>query len=294
MKKILPYMIGLFLLTVSCESDTTEEKEPSDKNGAEINPEDLAQLQAENERLMNEMALKDSALNQSMKLYNDIESNLSRIAEGKQRIQAANIENQEDPRAFIMQEIEAINEMREDNVRKIRLLNQQLGDANIQIEELSKLVETLTKHVAAQELEIEYLKEELMTLDGEYSELFEAYTDLAVIAENRQNELNQGWYSWGSSKELMDNGVITKDGGFIGIGRVEKLREDFNKDYFERIDIKQTTEIEIIGKKPEILTTHPENSYGLVIDDDAETAVLKITDPESFWGISKYLVVVVK
>ena len=50
-------------------------------------------------------------------------------------------------------------------------------------------------------------------------------------------------------------------------------------------------------KKAVVLTNHPANSYNLVKGVDAEGAkivTLEITNPEAFWGVTKYLVVLTK
>jgi hypothetical protein len=68
---------------------------------------------------------------------------------------------------------------------------------------------------------------------------------------------------------------------------------DFNKDYFTQIDIRTDKEIKLYSKKAELLTTHPAGSYELVKGDD-EKLTLKITNPNNFWSVSRYLVIQVK
>ena len=68
---------------------------------------------------------------------------------------------------------------------------------------------------------------------------------------------------------------------------------DFNKDYFTKIDIRIDKEIKLYSKSAEILTSHPSGSYTLAKDAKGQY-VLKITAPEKFWSTSKYLVIQVK
>ncbi|KAA6326703.1 hypothetical protein EZS27_024231, partial [termite gut metagenome] len=68
---------------------------------------------------------------------------------------------------------------------------------------------------------------------------------------------------------------------------------DFNKDYFTEIDIRTQKEIKLYSKGAELLTTHPKNSYQFEKDSDKQL-VLKITNVEEFWSISRYLVIQVK
>ena len=66
-----------------------------------------------------------------------------------------------------------------------------------------------------------------------------------------------------------------------------------NKDYFTKIDIRVDKGIKLYSKSAKLLTNHPACSYSL--DKDASGMyTLRITNPTTFWSVSKYLVVVVK
>ena len=71
------------------------------------------------------------------------------------------------------------------------------------------------------------------------------------------------------------------------------LRSNFNKEYFTKIDIRIDKEIKLYSKSAEILTSHPAGSYTLQRDANKQY-VLRITNPDSFWSTSKYLVIQVK
>jgi Txe/YoeB family toxin of Txe-Axe toxin-antitoxin module len=102
--------------------------------------------------------------------------------------------------------------------------------------------------------------------------------------------MNTAYFIVGNSKDLRDKNIITKEGGFIGIGQSKQLKPDFNEDYFTRIDIRNKTTIEIPGKKVEVVSTHPPESYSISGEGDAR--ILTISDYNAFWKSSKYLVVV--
>lgn len=71
----------------------------------------------------------------------------------------------------------------------------------------------------------------------------------------------------------------------------EVLKSDkFNKRYFTKIDIRNTKEIALDSKKAKVLTSHPANSYTLTTGSNGHL-VLKITNTNAFWSMSKYLVV---
>ena len=298
MKKIILSALALSLIVVSCQekkstTDAENTREHEETNVSSEKDAIIAELKLESAR-------KDSILMEAAQIMNEIETNLSQIAyeEGRIRIQTQNIEAGEDPKQFILEEINAINELRLSNENKIASLNAQLARSKKKLKNsenhnlaLAQIVETLQTQIAEKDKEIEGLKTQLANLDAEYSEMFDAYLEMAETADEREIALNRAYYSYGTTKELKENGVITKEGGVIGIGRVKKLKEDFNADYFEEIDITQTKTIDIVGKKAELITTHPVGSYTL--DQQDEKAVLNITDASMFWSASKYLVVVV-
>ena len=68
---------------------------------------------------------------------------------------------------------------------------------------------------------------------------------------------------------------------------------DFNKDYFTQIDIRTDKTIKLYSKNAELLTTHPEGTYELVKDNEG-LLTLMILNPNKFWSVSRYLVILVK
>ena len=89
----------------------------------------------------------------------------------------------------------------------------------------------------------------------------------------------------------VDEVVIDKDGGVLGLGTTQRIKADFNPASFKKIDITETSIIPIEAKKIEILSTHPSGSYELEKDANKMITKLVIKDPERFWEASKYLVV---
>ena len=87
-----------------------------------------------------------------------------------------------------------------------------------------------------------------------------------------------------TKKELKDQGILQSG---------EVLKGNFNKEYFTKIDIRVDKEIKLMSRDARLLTNHPEGSYTLLRDAN-KLYVLRITNPEQFWGASKYLVIQVK
>jgi hypothetical protein len=134
-------------------------------------------------------------------------------------------------------------------------------------------------------------------LDDAVAGLTQSVADL--VAENKVKDamvatqdkaLNAGWFVFGTSSELKEQKIISKK----LLQKTKVLEnEDFNKDYFTQIDIRTDKEIKLYSKDAKLLTAHPEGTYELVKDDKGQLT-LKITNPNKFWSISRYLVIEVK
>ena len=96
--------------------------------------------------------------------------------------------------------------------------------------------------------------------------------------------LNTAWYVFGTKRELRNQHIL--EGSKV-------MNGNFNKNYFTKIDIRDTREIKLYSKSAQIRTVHPSGSYTLERDANKQY-VLRITNPQNFWSTSKYLVIVVK
>ncbi len=272
---------------LSCES-------PTENNATNDNSEELARLKSEKRELENRLLEKDSILNESILLFNEIEENLAKInlKEDEIRLRSKDVELAEDGKQWILQEIQNINYLREENKKKVSSLNKQLRNNNQKISELEKLITNLNSKIEIQDEEIEVLRAELSDLDKEYVELLEAYQEQSTLAAETIQELNTVYYAYGTFDELEKNGVLVKEGGFIGIGKKTELHDNFNDEYFTEIDMTQVSEIEIDGgEKLKFISDHSSSSYE--VSSKGTNHTLKITNPKEFWKVSKYLVVVV-
>lgn len=281
-------LYSLFIAALFAACNTSPETTDSANSGES---EELARLRSELRAAEDKLVEKDSVLNESIMLFNEIEENLAKInlKEDEIRFRSNDIELAEDGKQWILQEIENINYLREENQKKVGELNKQLANKNVEISELKTLVSNLMNKIEVQEEEIEMLRVELSDLDTEYVELLEAYQEQSQIAAETIRELNTVHYAYGSEDELIENGVIVKEGRFLM--RKTELRGDLNDEYFTEIDLTKDNKIEIVGKKVKFITDHPSSSYEVISKGQNHT--VQINDPKTFWKVSKYLVVVV-
>jgi hypothetical protein len=110
---------------------------------------------------------------------------------------------------------------------------------------------------------------------------------------DKTTKLNTAFYTVGTYKQLRDKKVLSKQGGFLGLGKQPKVVSDFNQDAFTQIDVTSTKSIAINagGKDARLISTHPNGTYKLQKQNNKVTGI-EITDPDKFWKASKYLVVV--
>lgn len=262
---------------------------------------EIESLKQKVETLQKESTSKDSTINNFFRVLNEIETNISLIMQKEQIIAknaALGSEMQTDTRERIENDIQTINELMTKNKQAINYLNKQLKGANFKITEFESRLAQAQNMIEMRDAQVETLKERLAQLDFSVEVLNATVDTLTLIkqqleqeVERKQGELNAAWYAFGTRKELLDNNVIEKAGGFLGLGKSFKLKADFNETYFTKIDITETLSIPLFTKKASLITTHPSDSYELTINESGIIEKLDIVNPNSFWGTTKYLVV---
>jgi len=281
---------ALAIGSVACNSDIDGSKAQIASNQEEV----VSQLRTENGELKKEIAKKDSTLTNYIGYINEIRANLNLIKD-KQRFivnKKAGAESLHADDASLIEEIKLLGQLMADNKTKITRLKSNVKDANVKMDGLDEMIMSLTEDVDEKNMEIFQLQQELENVDAAFSELFEAYTDKASMLNDANAKLTTAWYTVGTKAELLENEVITKEGGILGVGTSKELKDDFNKSYFTEVNIDAITEIPLGSKKVDLVTTHPSSSYELIGESPIEKLVIK--NAEEFWSVSKYLVILVK
>ena len=180
-----------------------------------------------------------------------------------------------------------------------QLKKMQSGDLK-KIKELQQTVALLQKQIETKDAEIAELNNKVASLNIDVANLTGTVSNLT--AENqmkdqtitaKENQLNKGWYAYGSEKEMIKNNIIEKTGGVIGLGKTMKITEKINKSFFEEIDIRNVKSITLNVKKAKLISAHPEGSFHFT-GDTKKVNTLEIDDAAQFWSVSKYLVIVVE
>lgn len=244
------------------------------------------------------IAQKDSEINEMMGTLNDIEEGFRLINEAENRVALLKNGEGTSKKQNLKENIQFIAERMKQNRELIAKLQKQLESSTLKGGQLKKTIDNLTAQLEEKDKQLLALREELDKKDIHISELDETIGNLNTNVSNlsvdnqqkaetinaQDKQLNTAWYVFGTKKELKGQHIL--EGGKV-------MNGNFNKNYFTKVDIRNTTEIKLYSKSAKLLTAHPASSYSLT-HDASKQYVLRITNPQIFWSTSKYLVVLVK
>jgi uncharacterized coiled-coil protein SlyX len=262
---------------------------------------DIQKLQNEKDALAQASSYKDSTINSYMGSMNEIETNLATIEELQSRVaqQSKGGELNASQVDRINENIRAINDLMKENKEKIASLSKKLKSSGNKVAGLEKMLANLQIQVEEKDKQLAELNTKVTDLNTQVEQLNTNVTTLTTENATRQKtiddqtlKMHTAYYTTGTAKELETKKVITKEGGFLGIGKTKKMAPDANNTAFTNIDITKTSTIPLQAKDAVVLTSHPSDSY-TIEHKGKEVSQLVITNPDKFWEASKYLVVVV-
>ncbi len=271
-------------------------------------------LNKQNVTLNETNELRDSLVNEMTNTFEQIEENLTFVRNKREQMVLKPQEGQENQKEMLVANIKLMNEMLEESSKKIEELDKKLKNSGFEIKSFRNKIALLNKSIEEQDNSIQLLRAEIEQRDYKISEmdsqLASLQTDIAekedsllsktkVIADKSQIiteneiEINKAYVAVGTHEQLIKNGVLSRKGGFLGIGKNIVIRDDLNQDYFTKLDIRNTIQFPLNSKKVKLISEHPVNSYTLVEEND-KIAYLEIENPQEFWKLTKYVIVETK
>jgi len=263
---------------------------------------DYKTLKAQNDSLMNSKLELQREVDGYFSAMNQIEQNIEKIKTTQNTIELQPVgqELTDDVRSKINDDMAYLNEMLQTNKDELARLKTKLKKSGFKSAELEQTILRLTKSLDEQSEKVAILQTQLEEKDSLITQLGTTVNDMGKNIENlstdvkvketkikEQDEtIHTAWYVFGTRKELKEQNIITSDGLFSA---QKVLQRDFNKNYFVRIDARNTKSIPLYSTHAKILTNHPKSSYTL--EKENGNFVLLIVDPAEFWSVSKYLVI---
>lgn len=220
--------------------------------------------------LEDKLADKTYASEELMKLVQSMKSQLSdkqkEIADLKQQLQEKNIQ--------IGKLGVRIDELKTENDNVIKE-NQAVKSENQSVKEENRTIREQSQAVIA-ENEVIRNENEQVKKDNEAKER---------ILQNQDAQINEAFYVIGTKKELKKKNILSS-------GEI-LTKDNYDRNAFTKIDIRNTTTIPLYSKYMKLLSKHPASSYTSMKDSKGDYT-LKITNPSEFWSLTKYLVIRIK
>ena len=238
---------------------------------------------------------QDSSIQSFITGFNEIQDNLDIIKEKEKIVTASSkdAETRKTKQEQIVADIQSIYDIMNKNKQRLASMRTKLKESNNKNAELEKFITRLTAEIEEKDVQIADLKTQLEQLNVAMTNLVVNYQETKQESQVKTEKLNTAFYAFGTAKELTKNGVLTKEGGFIGLGKIQKMKTDFNKTYFTQVDVSTTNTIILASKKAKFITTHPAGSYKIE-GENGKAEKLTILNSDEFWSVSKYLVIVVE
>ena len=283
MKKFLVLFFGVIVFMWSaCSNDKPQETNAFSDS-----------LIAVNKDLVKQLDERDQLIKSFMEGFNEIQSNLEEVRNKQLSVKISSAQKGQYEKQAILDNIKAIDLLMQKNKQTIVTLKEQLKTTSTSnMAGYENFILGLETMLTEKDKEIYSLLGNLNDVNDELGSMIKMYSAAKSDVTQKNKKLNTAWYTAGTTKELVKKGVISNEGGFIGLGKMKKLSENFNTQNFSEVDITTLKLIKLEAQKVKLITTHVADSYSIVKTDDG--CNLYIQNADKFWSASKYLVVLIE
>lgn len=199
----------------------------------------------------------------------------------------------QDMRQKVADNMYMINNLLAENQAKIAELEEKLETSDVKSTKLQRMVNKLTSDLKKKNKEIAELRDVLVSKDYQIDSLMVVYRlsqdrEAALVAKTNEQDsimnsqdaqLHRAYFFMGNRKALRDNDINVKD-----------RDAGYRTELFTPVDIRVFDRLETGAKSAKILTKHPESSYQIKENSD-NTKVIIIKNANSFWSVSRYLII---
>ena len=145
-----------------------------------------------------------------------------------------------------------------------------------ELDQKDKTIRTLTTRVNTTQQKLD----EAELLAKEQSETIDLQSE---IMDLNQRLANTGYVLLASKKELQSMGILSR-----GLKKTINY-DNIDPSKFQKLDMREITEIPLSSNSATILSTMPADSYKIERVDNGTT--IKILDPGKFWSITTFLII---
>ena len=282
--------------------------------GGEQASENLVDENSELKKELAELTAMNNEYEEGIGLFeNDIESYRTALAEIEENIAAVdtkhqmvidlkgNVEGDKSVEADILAHIDHIHAIMLNSKHKINHLNKSLDEAvksgkisEDSIQVLDQTFYDLATAVYVQDKVIKGMHTMIVDDAAKIKELDKKYESQKMESEVLHLIINTKFYVVGTKDELLEKGIISEEGGLLGLNRVHKLSADANATLFTTIDAVSEYIINFEAKEAKALTLHSEENYLFLGEQDNAITGIEINDYKAFWDKSDFLVIEIK
>ena len=286
--KLITVITVLLFTTVSCV-------ENSDKYKAILSQRDSLQMQAQT---------IEAGYKETIGILNDVEAGFAsmREIEGNMMLDIKSVEgNNNNKKQQIAIQLNQLKEILAQNKKRIEQLQRQstqkgkesttlaltIKRMQTELDEKTAYITSLQDELAKKNIKIEELVTTVDSLNTDITVLNQVSEKQQHTIKNQDINMNTVWYSVASYEVLKNAKVISTNGLFRPRTVLDK---DFDRSVFIQTDLRNMSSVTTGSKRIKILSSHPQDSYNLVKDEN-KIITIDIINPTRFWSVSRYLVV---
>lgn len=269
---------------------------------------DKVKLNEQSLALKETLDKKDSAYNEIIDIMYSVEQRIDKIKNRENLLTKINSKDDitAEDKDQMVKDMSMIDSLIIETNRTVAKLVAKLDNANINLNSFKDRVNKLSKDLEERQQSILALRTELKEKDVAISEMsanietleHKVYSqDLTINTQldqiaKQETKMNTVYYAINTEKALVEEGLVSKEGGFLWFGKTNELDPNASQEKFIPMDIREVKVLPVNAEKVELITEHPSDSYEMVRDGDV-VKFISIKDPKKFWGISRYLVLAV-
>jgi hypothetical protein len=301
-RRIFPYLtIVLAIAVTACDRGAQQRAQ-----AAETKLEQMNQVSAAKDSLTRELMATTSFMTE----LNDELAKVKPAKGSKTKVMAGEtVVPLEEYRAGMINKIKDMRVRIDENEKKLASTQARLRKHTADNKEMASQIATFDTMVSGykrimeeQRTQIAVLTSNVQSLQLRIQMLNDENTHLTSRVNDMTTMANTVYYILGTKKELMEKGIVSEVGGSRVLGIGWRTGETLvpgtalRADAFRRLAKNADLEIALPNPEKKYRLVSPQNLTGLETKPEKDRtfkgANLKITNPDEFWGPSKYLILV--